>query len=162
MHRQSPSRLDSGSCRSRRLGLAGTADTHPWPGHPAPAWRRFLAQFQAVLVVLLLIARHTALPYEALAIFAVVLLNATMGHVQQSRAQAALAALRVMSADQAAVIPVGRMNQASTPVIRVTAPRASAAPYADSGAESSIRKRTLGGAQASLTSGSPWRSFHIT
>jgi hypothetical protein len=106
--------------------------------------------------------RHTALPYEALAIFAVVLLNATMGHVQQSRAQAALAALRVMSADQAAVIPVGRMNQASTPVIRVTAPRASAPPYADSGAESSIRKRTLGGAQASLTSGSPWRSFHIT
>jgi P-type Ca2+ transporter type 2C len=57
---------------------------------PVPAWRRFLAQFQDVLVILLLIAtaisaglwaydREAALPYEALAIFAVVLVNATMG-----------------------------------------------------------------------------------
>src|SRR5690349_8834994 len=54
---------------------------------PVPAWRKFLAQFQDVLVILLLIAtgvstvlwiieRDAALPYEALAILAVVLLNA--------------------------------------------------------------------------------------
>jgi len=57
---------------------------------PVPAWRRFLSQFQDVLVILLLIAtgisaalwlleRDADLPYEAIAIFAVVLLNAMMG-----------------------------------------------------------------------------------
>src|SRR5687768_5722690 len=61
---------------------------------PVPAWRKFLAQFQDVLVILLLIAtvisavlwlieRDSALPYEAIAIFAVVLLNAILGYVQQ-------------------------------------------------------------------------------
>ena len=34
------------------------------------------------------------LPYEAIAIFAVVLLNAAMGFIQESRAEAAVAALR--------------------------------------------------------------------
>jgi len=64
---------------------------------PVPAWRKFIAQFQDVLVILLLIAtlisaglwlyeRESALPYEALAIFAVVLLTAIMGSVQQGRA----------------------------------------------------------------------------
>jgi len=69
---------------------------------PVPAWRKFLAQFQDVLVILLLIAtvisaalwlyeRESALPYEAIAIFAVVLFNAMMGYVQQSRAEASTA-----------------------------------------------------------------------
>jgi P-type Ca2+ transporter type 2C len=64
---------------------------------PLPGWRRFLAQFQNVLVILLLVAttisaglwiyeRDAALPYEAIAIFAVVLLNAAMGYIQESRA----------------------------------------------------------------------------
>jgi P-type Ca2+ transporter type 2C len=85
---------------------------------PEPAWRRFLAQFRDVLVILLLVAaavsaalwvyeRDTALPYEALAILAVVLLNAAMGYVQQSRAEAAVASLRAMSADDATVIRGG-------------------------------------------------------
>ncbi len=85
---------------------------------PLPAWRRFLSQFQDVLVILLLMAtaisaalwvveRDAALPYEAIAIFAVVLLNATMGYVQESRAEAAVAALRAMSAADAAVIRGG-------------------------------------------------------
>ena len=46
-------------------------------------------------------------PYEAIAIFAVVLLNATMGYVQESRAEAAVAALRAMSAGDATVIRGG-------------------------------------------------------
>ena len=85
---------------------------------PPPAWRRFLAQFQDVLVILLLVAtaisaglwayeRDAALPYEAIAIFAVVLLNATMGYIQESRAEAAVAALRAMSAADATVIRDG-------------------------------------------------------
>ena len=85
---------------------------------PVPAWRRFLSQFQDVLVILLLIAtgisaalwvveRDAALPYEAIAILAVVLLNATMGYVQESRAEAAVAALRAMSAADATVIRKG-------------------------------------------------------
>ena len=85
---------------------------------PVPAWRRFLSQFQDVLVILLLVAtaisaalwvveRDAALPYEAIAILAVVLLNATMGYVQESRAEAAVAALRAMSAADASVIRDG-------------------------------------------------------
>ena len=82
---------------------------------PVPGWRKFLAQFRAVLVILLLIAtaistalwlveREAALPYEAMAILAVVLLNAIMGHIQASRAESAVATLRKMSADEAAVM----------------------------------------------------------
>ena len=89
---------------------------------PVPAWRRFLAQFQDVLVVLLLIAtaisaglwvyeRDAALPYEAIAILAVVLLNAVMGYVQESRAESAVAALRAMSADDATVIRDGERRR---------------------------------------------------
>jgi P-type Ca2+ transporter type 2C len=83
-----------------------------------PAWRRLLAQFADALVILLLIAtaisaglwaleRDAALPYEALAIFAVVLLNAAMGFVQEARAEAAVAALRALSADEASVVRDG-------------------------------------------------------
>ena len=66
---------------------------------PIPTWRRILAQFQDVLVILLLVAtaistvlwvyeREEALPYEAIAILAVVLLNAAMGYIQEARAEA--------------------------------------------------------------------------
>lgn len=88
---------------------------------PTPAWRKFLAQFQNVLVILLLVAtaisaalwffeRESALPYEAMAIFAVVLLNAVMGYIQESRAEHAMAALRQMSAAQANVIRDGTLR----------------------------------------------------
>jgi P-type Ca2+ transporter type 2C len=89
---------------------------------PVPTWRRFLAQFRDVLVILLLVAttvsaglwiyeRETALPYEALAILAIVLLNATMGYLQESRAEAAVAALRAMSAADATVIRGGERRR---------------------------------------------------
>jgi Ca2+-transporting ATPase len=83
-----------------------------------PAWKKFFAQFKDVLVILLLIAtaisallwlieRESGLPYEAIAIFVVVLLNAIMGYIQESRAESAVAALRQMSAAQAKVIRDG-------------------------------------------------------
>ena len=89
---------------------------------PSPAWRRFLAQFQNVLVILLLIATtisaalwiyqpDTALPYEAIAIFVVVLLNAAMGYLQEARAEAAVAALMAMTADKAGVVRDGERRQ---------------------------------------------------
>ena len=96
---------------------------------PVPAWRKFLAQFQDVLVILLLIAtlisaalwlyeRESALPYEAIAIFAVVLLNAIMGDIQQSRAEQAVAALRQISAAHANVIREGeRRNIAAAEIV---------------------------------------------
>jgi Ca2+-transporting ATPase len=89
---------------------------------PVPAWRRFLAQFQDVLVLLLLAATVVSvldwyfegaggLPYEAIAIFAVVLLNAVMGFVQESRAEAAVTALRAMTAASALVVRDGERRR---------------------------------------------------
>jgi Ca2+-transporting ATPase len=86
-----------------------------------PAWRRFLAQFQDVLVILLLVAvaisvgiwlygRESALPYDSIAIAVIVLLNAVMGYVQESRAEAAVAALRRMTAARARVVRDGAQH----------------------------------------------------
>jgi Ca2+-transporting ATPase len=82
---------------------------------PVSAWRKFLEQFTDTLVLLLIAAAaislliwmiegHGGLPYEAIAILSIVVLNAIMGFTQQSRAENALNALRVMSAPQATVI----------------------------------------------------------
>jgi Ca2+-transporting ATPase len=99
-----------------RLALHGRNELQAEP--KAPVWRRFLAQFKDVLVLLLLVAtaisatlwlveRDAALPYEALAILAVVLLNAVLGFVQEARAEASVAALRQMAAAQAHVVRDG-------------------------------------------------------
>ncbi len=83
-----------------------------------PAWRKFLAQFQNPLVILLLIAtlvsfavwlieRETALPFEAIAIFVIVLLNAIVGYVQEARAEESVAALMAMTAPEAGVLRDG-------------------------------------------------------
>jgi Ca2+-transporting ATPase len=85
---------------------------------PVPAWKKFVAQFKDILVVLLLVAsavsaalwfveRESPLPAEAIAILAVVILNAVMGYVQEARAESAVAALRQMAAAHAKVIRDG-------------------------------------------------------
>jgi Ca2+-transporting ATPase len=85
---------------------------------PVPAWRKFLTQFSDLLVILLLIAtaistalwlyeRDSPLPYEAMAIGGVVLLNAVMGYLQEQRAENAIAALQEMAAAHAHVIRDG-------------------------------------------------------
>src|SRR5512143_4296791 len=68
--------LSAGEARAR---LARHGPNELSAEKPVPAWRKFLAQFHDVLVILLLVAtaistvlwlieRDTALPYEALAI----------------------------------------------------------------------------------------------
>jgi len=85
---------------------------------PDPAWKKFLAQLRDPLVLLLLAAtavsaalwlyeHGSGLPYEALVILCVVLLNAVMGYLQGARAERALAALRQLSAAHARVIRDG-------------------------------------------------------
>jgi Ca2+-transporting ATPase len=97
----------------RRLARDGPNELDAEP--PTPAWRRFVAQFESVLVLLLLGAtgislalwffeRDATLPYDAIAIMAIVLLNATLGYVQEARAERAVAALRSMSAAEATVV----------------------------------------------------------
>jgi Ca2+-transporting ATPase len=84
-----------------------------------PAWRRVLAQFQDPLIYLLLAAVAVALvawwvegrvgwPVDATVIAAVVLLNGVIGHVQEAKAQNAVAALARMTAATAAVLRDGK------------------------------------------------------
>ncbi len=87
-------------------------------GKQIPLWLRFLAQFKNTLVLLLLAAtaisaglwlyeRNAPLPYEAIAILAIVILNAVIGFLQEERAEAAVSALRRMTAAQARVLRDG-------------------------------------------------------
>jgi Ca2+-transporting ATPase len=85
---------------------------------PRPEWLKFLDQFTSVLVILLIVAAAISgglwlyegaagVPYEAIAILAIVILNAFMGYIQEARAERAAAALRDMSAARATVIRDG-------------------------------------------------------
>jgi Ca2+-transporting ATPase len=82
------------------------------------AWRRLLAQFTSPLVLLLVAATAVsfvawaiegkrAVPYEALVILFIVIANAVLGWVQEARAEAAVAALRKMTALRATVVRDG-------------------------------------------------------
>ena len=86
------------------------------------AWRRFVAQFSDALVILLIVAafvsalvwlleRESFLPYEAIVIIAVVVLNALMGFIQEGRAEEALAALRATAVPWATVIRDGTQQR---------------------------------------------------
>lgn len=79
-----------------------------------PRWRAFLRQFQDLMIVILLVAAVVSLvvvrDWETpVAIVVVVLLNATIGFVQESRAEASLEALRKMSTTTATVRRGGRI-----------------------------------------------------
>ena len=84
-----------------------------------PAWRKLLAQFASPLVYLLLGAVAVSLaawivegadeiPYEAIVIAAILLLNAGLGYVQERRAEQAVAALQRMAAATAGVVRDGK------------------------------------------------------
>ncbi len=102
---------------ARRLAQNGPNELRAAPR--APAWRRVLAQFQDPLIYLLLVAVAIALlawwvegrvgwPVDAIVIAAVVLLNGVIGHVQEAKAQDAVAALAKMTAAASGVLRDGK------------------------------------------------------
>ncbi|AWB24034.1 cation-translocating P-type ATPase [Methylobacterium currus] len=115
--------LDPGEVRARAARWGPNAlRARP----PVPAWRRLLAQFADPLVLLLIVAAavsaglwlreaaaegQSGLPFESLAILAIVLLNAAIGTIQEARAAQAVAALRRMSAARARVIRNGTRQE---------------------------------------------------
>jgi Ca2+-transporting ATPase len=106
----------SGAQAAARLARHGRNELPAAP--PVPHWRRFLAQLESPLVLLLIAASGVALlvwwhegarhaPYEALTILAIVVANAVLGFVQEERAGRAVAALRSMTAATALVLRDG-------------------------------------------------------
>jgi magnesium-transporting ATPase (P-type) len=87
-----------------------------------PVWRRVLAQFRDPLVMLMLAAAAVALaawvvegsagwPLDAVVITIVVLLNALIGWLQESRAQSAVDALAKMTAVTSGVLRDGQLQR---------------------------------------------------
>ncbi|PAU89699.1 carbonate dehydratase [Pseudomonas sp. WN033] len=74
---------------------------------PRPLWRRLLAQFQHVLIYILLVAATVTAVLghwlDTSVILAVVVLQAVVGFIQEGRAEQALAAIRHMLAPKATV-----------------------------------------------------------
>ena len=89
-----------------------------------PWWRRLLEQFQNFLVIILLVAtvismaewllqdpRETALPYEAIVILLIVVLNALLGFFQESRAERSVRALMALAAPESTVVRDGERQR---------------------------------------------------
>ncbi|MEQ1685048.1 MAG: cation-translocating P-type ATPase [Burkholderiaceae bacterium] len=105
---------------ARRLAADGPNDLQAEP--PVPTWRRVLRHFNDPLIYLLLAAIVIALvawliegrvgwPVDAIVIAVIVVLNAVLGHVQQSRAENAVAALARMTVATSAVLRDGQLHR---------------------------------------------------
>ena len=101
---------------------------------PVPKWKKFLQQFQDPLVYLLLVATaisvvawfiekaNTApgaeggepLPFDALVIVLILIVNAVLGYIQEARAEQAVEALAQMTAPQTAVLRDGKVVHIAT------------------------------------------------
>ncbi|MBN2203436.1 MAG: cation-translocating P-type ATPase [Thermoleophilia bacterium] len=99
-----------------RLGRYGPNELEP--GEEVPAWRTFLRQFADPLVYLLFAAIAISLavwvlegaagiPFDAVVIALIVVVNALIGHTEEARAEEAVAALQRMAAPSAGVVRDG-------------------------------------------------------
>jgi Ca2+-transporting ATPase len=92
-----------------------------------PWWRRLAEQFENFLVIILLVAtvisavewmlqdpRESALPYEAIVILAIVVLNAMLGFIQESRAEKSVRALMALAAPESTVVRDGERQRIPT------------------------------------------------
>ena len=90
----------------RRLATYGLNELKERPG--PSIWQMLLAQFNNFLIIILIVAAAISLALgefiDASAILAIVVLNAVLGVVQESRAEKALEALKKMAAPNAQVI----------------------------------------------------------
>jgi Ca2+-transporting ATPase len=88
---------------------------------PIPIWRRFLRQFRGPLIYILLFALAvdlaiwvsegaSGIPAESIAIAAILLLNAALGVFQESKSEAALQALKAMTAPVVWVMREGSLR----------------------------------------------------
>ncbi|WP_395948016.1 cation-translocating P-type ATPase [Bifidobacterium sp. wkB344] len=115
---------------ARRLDRFGPNELAGAP--PVPAWREFLQQFKDPLVYLLLAATaislvpwvversHPAsgggepLPFDAIVIMIILILNAALGYAQEAKAERAVDALASMTAPHASVLRCGRVVSLET------------------------------------------------
>ena len=92
-----------------------------------PWWKRLAEQFENFLVIILLVAtvisvvewllqdpRETALPYEAIVILLIVILNALLGFIQEARAEKSVRALMALAAPEATVVRDGERQRVAT------------------------------------------------
>ena len=113
----------------RRLEKFGPNELASAP--PVPKWKKFLAQFQDPLVYLLLVATAISVvawfierantpgagepvPFDALVIVLILIVNAVLGYIQEARAEQAVAALAQMTAPQTAVLRDGKVVHINT------------------------------------------------
>jgi len=107
---------------ARRLGECGPNQLKSAP--ETPWWQRLAEQFQNFLVIILLVAtvisaiewllqdpRESALPYEAIVILAIVVLNAMLGYFQEARAERSVRALMALAAPESTVIRDGERQR---------------------------------------------------
>ena len=114
---------------ARRLEKFGPNQLASAP--PVPKWKKFLAQFEDPLVYLLLVATAISvvawfierantpgagepLPFDALVIVLILIVNAVLGYIQEARAEQAVAALAQMTAPQTAVLRDGKVVHINT------------------------------------------------
>ena len=97
---------------------------------PVPKWKKFLAQFQDPLVYLLLAATVISLiawfiershgtagevlPFDAIVIILILVVNAVLGYIQEARAEQAVEALAQMTAPQTSVLRDGKIVHINT------------------------------------------------
>ncbi|NEG55656.1 HAD-IC family P-type ATPase [Bifidobacterium sp. SMA15] len=117
---------------ARRLERFGPNELAGAP--PVPKWRKFLAQFQDPLVYLLLAATvisviawfiekanavpgaegGEALPFDAIVIVLILIVNAVLGYIQEAKAEAAVEALAGMTAPTTSVLRDGKVVRINT------------------------------------------------